>query len=506
MDETIYEPSPVQQEAHLCDARELLYGGTAGCGKTVFLRMDPFVTQMFGEVERWKAARAAGQNFRSVGHALYLRREFPMLIQFMTNLLDVAFKIDPDFHWSSEHKILTHPCGFKYQLGHLQKNDDYRLYDSNEYTWIGWDEGIQFAKQQYDMVCSRLRTTDPVLMRKLRIRIASNPDAPAEGLWLKERFVDPAPQGRKLLVERIKLSDGTTEERERLYIPARLSDNPNEQYRRDYETSLRQLPHHVMLARLEGRWDVVSDAFFAFEWQPEHHVVKPFPIPAGWPRGRAMDYGYKVACPVLWYAVTPDNDIVVYREVTFNHKVKEKDRKDAELVALAIRRIEKQHGEWDERNDCSKLSGPADNQISARIGTVGPSMEESMAAHGVYWEKCTKDKVASTAEFIRRLRDIPRKPGTRPGITFFDTCTHCIRTIPLIRIDPNDQEKPLDDDNNHWLNAIQYMVMHRMANPTEKEVADFEKRVEEFDEDDELGKFRAERMRGTEVGGGYFSG
>ena len=504
MTQVIYEPSKVQQEAHLCDARELLYGGTAGCGKTVFLRMDPFVVQMYGEIERWKAARAAGQTFRSVGHALYLRREFPMLIQFMTNLLDTAFKIDPDFHWSSEHKILTHPCGFKYQLGHLQKQDDWRLYDSNEYTVLLFDEAVQFSEQQYMMLCSRLRTTDPVLMRKLRIRLASNPDAPAEGLWVKKRFVDPAPGGRKLLTERIKLSDGTVEERERLYIPARLSDNPNGQYRRDYETSLRQLPHHVMLARLEGRWDVVSDAFFAYEWQPEHHVVEPFPIPAGWVKGRAMDWGYKVACPVLWYAITPDGDIVVYREVTFNHEVKEKDRKDAELVALAIRRIEMQHGEWDTRNDCSKLTGPADYQISSKTGTVGPSIEESMAVHGVYWQKSTKDKVASTAEFIRRLRDIPKKPGTRPGITFFNTCHHCIRTIPLIRTDPNNPEAPLDDNNNHWLNAIQYMVMSRMSSPTEQEVKNHERSVEEFDENDALGKYREARNAGSMVGSGYF--
>jgi hypothetical protein len=502
--ENIYTPSPVQQEAHLCDADELLYGGTAGPGKTVFLKMDPFETQIYGEIDRWNAMRAAGQNFRSVGWALYLRRTFPELEQFLVELLDTAFKIDPDFHWNSDKKILTHPCGYKYQMGHLQKPEDYRSYDSSQYTWLGIDEAIQFPEYPVRMICSRVRTTDPILIRKLRKRFASNPDAPAEGLWVKERFVDPAPAGRKLLVDRIKMSDGTYEERTRMYIPARLSDNPSAEFRRRYEADLRMLPHHVMLARLEGRWDVVSDAFFAYEWKPEHHVVKPYPIPAGWPRGRVMDMGYKVACPILWYAVTPDGDIVVYREVTFNHKVKEKDRKDAELVALAIRRIEKQHGEWDERNDCSKLSGPADNQISARIGTVGPSMEESMAGHGVYWEKCTKDKVASTAEFIRRLRDIPTKPGTRPGITFFDTCTHCIRTIPLIRIDPNNQEAPLDDDNNHWLNAIQYMVMHRMAQPTEREVTDFDKRNDPWDDDDELGKLRAER--GTAVGGGYFSG
>jgi hypothetical protein len=127
-----------------------------------------------------------------------------------------------------------------------------------------------------------------------------------------------------------------------------------------------------------------------------------------------------------------------------------------------------------------------------------------MAVHGVYWQKSTKDKVASTAEFIRRLRDIPKKPGTRPGITFFNTCHHCIRTIPLIRTDPNNPEAPLDDNNNHWLNALQYMVMSRMSSPTEQEVKNHERSVEEFDENDALGKYREARNAGSMVGSGYF--
>lgn len=495
-EDIIYQPSAVQQEAHLCDARELLYGGTAGCGKTVFMLHDPIQTQLYGEIERWESARAVGGRFKSKGHALYLRREFPMLQQVLSELLDVAHRIDPKVHWDAESKTFTFQCGFKYQLGHVQREEDWRIYDSNNYTWIGFDEAIQFMERQYIMICTRVRTTDSVLMRKLRIRLASNPDAPADGQWVKKRFVDPAPEGRKLLVEPIKMTDGSIEERTRVYIPARLSDNPNEQYRRDYEASLRQLPHHVMLARLGGDWNVVADAFFAWEWKPEVHMVKPFEIPKHWTRFRSGDWGYKKACPIYWWVLTPDGDLIAYREVTFNHEVPESKRKDVQLVALAIRKIEIAAGEWDMKRDCSKLTGPMDTQMWSQSGTIGPSMDETMAAHGVYWEKCTKDRVASTAEFIRRLRDIPTKPGTRPGITFFDTCRHAARTIPTIQTDKNNMEAPAEGGNDHWLNAIQYAVMYRAARPEQVEAP--EKNIEEFDDEEN------DVPVPTKAGGGYF--
>jgi hypothetical protein len=486
----------VQREAHTCQVREILYGGTAGCGKSVWLEWDPIITQVFGEHARFLEYRAKGVPWKSQGWAIHFRREFPMLQQTMAKVQEIVPKVDPGAHWNGDDKIWTFTCGYRYQFAHLQREQDYRIYDSSAYTAIYFDELIQFLESQYKFLSSRLRTGDPILRQKLRLCSATNPDAPPEGLWVKERFVDPAPDGRKVIVEDVQMSDGTIEETERLYIPARLGDNPDPAFRRDYEKTLRKLPYHVMKARLLGDWNIVEGAFFAHEWKPDVHVVEPFEIPSGWTRFRAMDWGYKEACVILWIAVNKEGDLVVYREVTFNHKVPESKRKDAQLVALSIRQIEIANGEWDLKRDCSKLTGPADTQIWAKMGTIGPSMYESFAHVGVYWEKCTKDEVASTAEVQRRLRDIPRSKQARPGVTVFRTCQRLIETFPTVKTDKDNSELP-DTKGQHWYDAFKYAVMHRAALPQHDEAPEPGSRT--FDgEEDELDNLRQRRssMRG----------
>jgi hypothetical protein len=359
----------------------------------------------------------------------------------------------------------------------------------NANTHIGFDEAIQFTKTQYDMLRGRLRSDDPILVNKLRIILATNPDAPFEGLWVKERFVDPAPQGRKLLSQTVNLDDGSSCTLTRIYIPARLSDNPNRQFARDYEASLRTLPAHIRKARLEGDWSAVEGAFFESEWNPSVHVVEPFEIPAHYPRFRIMDWGYKSPCPVMWGATDEEGNIILYREVTYNYKVKEPQRKDAELVAMAIKKLERQHGEWDERRQCSKLTGPADTQIWERRGTVGPSIVETMATYGVYWQPCTKDRLAATSELLRRLKDVPKSKNSRPGLIVFNTCVNLIRTMPTIKTDPANPELPMDGGDDHWLDCLMYACMYR--SPT----ADAKRKAFEEDEVSDLAQARVTKQR-----------
>ena len=499
----LYKPSDVQAEAHACrtgDFTELLYGGTAFSGKSLFLWWDPIITQVFREHERFVEYRRKGIDWRSRGWHLHLRRTFKMLKETIARLGEIIPKIDPGAHWSGEDHMWTFTCGYRYEFGHMENEDDWRMYDSRNLSSASFDEVIQTLKVQYDGIYQRVRSMDPELRQNLRLTSASNPDAPAEGVWVRERFVDPAPQGRKLLVDTVTTFDGSEVERARIYVPARITDNPDEQARKDYEVTLRQLPHHVMLARLMGDWNVIEGAFFAWEWKPEYHVVKPYAIPDNWTKFRCIDWGYKRACPVYHVAVDPDNNLIFYRETTYNHELKdEKYRRDAELVALSIREEEMKHGEWDDRRDISAITGPDDPKMRTNDGRVGVSIEETMESHGVYWDTGSKDIAGAVAELVRRLRDIPKDRKQRPGITFFDTCHEFIKRIGTIPTDKNDPEMPEHGGLHHWLDAVLCGCMYRAAktaHTTSPRPTDHP----DIDADDELSRAR---MRGRRSLGGF---
>lgn len=491
---TLYQPSDVQREAHYCEAREICYGGTQGCGKTWWLRWDPILTQVYdwngspGEHSRFLADKARGEKFESKGWALSLRRTYKDLEQTIQKVLGFIYKVDPGAEYSSKTYTIKLTCGYRIQFGHCKDEDDWRQYDSNEYSHIAMDEAIQFTLPQFNGIRRRLRCEDQVLNAKRRFILATNPDAPVEGKWVKERFYDPAPDGRKMLVTKVTMFDSSVEEYKRIFFPAFLADNPDPEFRKQTEIDLRTQPHHIMEARLFGKWDIVENGFFAHEWVPSVHVVKPFEIPKHWPRGRAMDWGYKKACPVMWFAKNEDGDIVVYREVTFNHNVTDGKRKDAQMVALAIKEIEKAHGEWDEKRKCSKLTGPADYQIKEERGGVGPTMEQTMANEGVYWINSIKARHAATTELVRRLKDRPVRPGAYPALRIFDTCANLKRIMPMILIDVDDPEVPLKDDNGHWLETLMYIVMYSMPDADKAG-----KGAEDDDESDELKTARARK-------------
>lgn len=470
----IYTPAPVQAEFHLCPANEILLGGAAGPGKSLALLMDPIQTQLVGEHQRWVDSR---KTYRSTGWALHLRRAFPRLQQTIERSQRMFRAIDPGVHWESDSHTWTFSCGYKIQFGHVQRDDDRFNYMSSEFTHIAWDELAEMSQAVYDFVNTRLRSSDPILQNKLRIVAASNPT----GNWVRDYFVAPAKEGRVLLRRSIILDDGTEETRTRIFIPATLKDNPDAGFRRKYEIELQDKPFHIREALLHGDWWVVAGAFFADSYVPRVHEVEPFKIPSGWYRYRAMDWGHKMPGSVGYYAVDTDENLVKYRELTFQGM-------DAREVAHLIKRTEQAAGEWDENRGCSRLSGPADTQIWSKTGTVGPSIAETMADEGVYWEMCTKNKPAAVMQLIGRLKDHGGK-NSAPGIRFFKTCKNTVRTIPSIGTDASNPELPDDSAGveDHWLDETLYACMHRMRVPKTDELPRSQKVI------DELGEARRKR-------------
>lgn len=483
-----YQASIWQKEFHELATDEALAGGSAGPGKSLALLMDP-MDQVWVEEQRCRAGEIT--RGESLGWAIHLRREFPRLQQTIHRSKLLFPKVDPNVKWIESDHMWRFSSGYKYQFGHLKDNDSFLNYRSNEYTWLGIDEvGEIEHKDIYDDLCLRVRTTDPVLARTKRVRCTSNP----VGNWVRDYFVDPAPHGRVVFRRKIDTGEGI-EERTRVFLPATLDDNPDPLFRREYRASLMDKPEHIQQALLYGNWYVVVGAYFADAWVMERVVVNPHPIPAGIKKFRSFDWGYRQPAVCLWWAVTPEDELICYRERTWNGP-RANRLYDAEQVALDIRRIEKEAGEWNVLADRSKLTGYADNQLWEERGHRGPTMASDMAGVGVVWQKATKGRRQAAQQVVKRLK--MRGYNGRPGLMFFSTCRMCISTVPSLKADESeDYEVPEKGPKDHWYDAVSYACA---ASPLPNENDQTEP---EIPDEVEENFYKAEARRGQYGYGGW---
>ena len=447
--EGAYTPSAWGQKFHDLRVDEALGGGSAGPGKSLVLLMDAneqIVLQhlrcQYGEF-RWGSAP---------GWALHLRKEFPRLEQTIDRAERMFRVLDPGVRWVNASHKFVFSSGFQYQFGHLNEANSYLNYRSNEFTWLGIDEIGEIPEQNtYEELVLRVRSTDRLLRHLLKVRCMSNPCAN----WVRELFVDPNPQGGEIIERDIKLSSGKTRTRSRVFLPARLSDNPDPEFQEQYETSLRDRPPHIKRALLDGDWYVVPGAFFAELWDSSKVVVKPFNIPSGWRRFRTGDWGYKDKCVILWWAVHPDGPLICYRERVYNGS-KAKKLYDAWGVANKIRDVESGNREWNRVTNRSRLGGWMDTQLWEERGHRGRSMADDMAEVGVFWSKVKKGRVQAAQQMIKRLNW--RGYDEIPGIMFFEDCQYCIKTIPAIGTDETEPEAPKMGGDDHGWDAVSYAV------------------------------------------------
>lgn len=324
----------------------------------------------------------------------------------------------------------------------------------NAQTHIAYDELVQFLREQYDNINTRLRSSDPVLRHMLKIRAMSNPMVQRDGeafsvdpAWVRERFVKPARGGGTVLEERTKRSDGREVVQRRMYLKATLYDNPDKDFVEQYEAKLLFSPPHIRAAMLHGDWFATAGSFFGEEWNSRIHVIRPHNIPHDWPQWRSLDWGYKKPGCIHWWAMDPDDNVICTREMYFvGLRVKE--------VGKMIVDAEKRMKLW--RRGASLITGPADTQLWEKRGDEGASKAESFAEMGISWVPADKRSRARNAERIAdRLKDHDNG-ATVPGIMFFETCPKVIETLPSIQSTPDDPETPLDGGDDHAFDSTGY--------------------------------------------------
>lgn len=438
VENVIFRPNPGPQTAFLAASeREVLYGGSAGGGKSYAILADPL---------------------RYIAHpqfsGLVLRHTTEELRELIWKSQEMYPKIYPGIKWSERKMQWQHPSGGKLWMSYLDRDEDVMRYQGLSFSYIAFDELTQWHSPfAWNYMRSRLRTAAPDL--PIFMRATTNPGGPGHQ-WVKKMFIDPAPFGQAFWATDIDTGQtmvfpkGHSKEGQplfkRRFIPARLSDNPYLADSGDYEAMLLSLPEHQRRQLLEGDWDIAEGAAFS-EFSRAVHVVEPYDIPHSWARFRACDYGYGSHSAVLWFAVAPDESIIVYRELYVSKVL-------AEDLAEMVLQLE----------DGEKIRyGVLDSSCWHRRGDTGPSIAERMIMKGCRWrpaDRSAGSRVAGKNEVHRRLQ-IDQFSG-KPRMVFFNTCTQIIADLPTLPIDKNNVEDiNTKVSNDHAYDALRYGLMSR---------------------------------------------
>jgi hypothetical protein len=233
-----------------CDA--LLYGGSAGGGKT-----------------HWLLVHMAGQMLDYPGNrGVIFRRVFPSLNRTIIPRAMAFLK-----HWAVYNKVehtFTFHNGSVLELGTLQYETDVDDYQGAEYGVIAFEEITEFTESQVDYFKSRLRA--PVEGARPHLVATTNPGGVGHK-WVKREWVRPSPddvvagsaQPMEVWSARPK---GDEPPMTRCFVPATLEDNPALTDRDpSYRNRLKAIKDAKKRKAYEkGDWDAIEEVEGAL-WQ-----------------------------------------------------------------------------------------------------------------------------------------------------------------------------------------------------------------------------------------------
>ena len=441
---TVWRPQPRQEAFIECPVFEILYGGARGGGKT-----DAVLGEFAEHADRY------GEN--AIG--LMVRRERTQLIETIERSRAIYGPLGATFQ--ETEKMWRFPNGARLRFAYLERDSDADNYQGHSYTRVYVEEIGTFPDPKPIMkLMATLRSGAGV---PCGFRATANPGGPGH-LWVKQRYIDHAPGGWHVKVEKFKNPwTGETIERDRVFIPSRVTEN--KYLGADYVANLQMLGSPTLVrAWLTGDWNVIEGAFFDC-WDSDRHTCAPFAIPDHWVRIRSGDWGSAKPFAVLWAAVVseeirsqdgftlPRGALVVYREWYGSAQNNNVGLKlTAEEVADGIKAREREEIQ----------NAVLDPACFARDG--GPSIAERMIVRGVMWRPADNKRVASKGAMGGwdqvRNRLVGQGPK-RPMIVIFDTCVNLIRTLPALQHDDLKPEDVDTDSEDHAPDALRYMCMSR---------------------------------------------
>lgn len=444
---TVWAPHPGSQVQFLtCPIFECLLEGTRGGGKTAALLMS--------------FAQYVGCGFGQAWRGVLFRETYPQLADVATKSKQWFRLFFPGAKFNESTYTWKFPDGEELLLRQGVKEDDYWDYHGHEYPWLGFEELTNWRSLAfYEMMHSCCRSSQPGMPRM--VRATTNPYGRGHAA-VKERFQ----LGTNGVAPGAIIKD--TAGRERTHVHSDIMENitllasdP------DYMATLDGIKdQNRKKAWRYGSWDINVGAFLADAWDPEKHVVKPFPIPSNWNIWMAMDWGYAKPYAIGWFAKDPEGKTYMWRELygiatdddgkpIANTGTKETPDKVAKRIIAR-----EAHDERVGYDISLRITGPdAFARGGSQYGTQN-THAQTMRRHGLkfrpWWAGPGSRKAG--AMLVKQMLE-------QDELAFFDTCTHAIRTVPTINPDPDDPDDVATDEEDHAFDMLKAAVMRRTGTP-----------------------------------------
>jgi hypothetical protein len=421
-----------------CPVFEVFYGGARGGGKTE------------GSIGDW-LSHSGTYGEGAIG--IFFRRKYVQLAEVIARTKQLFPKLGGKYN--EQRREWTMPGGGRLKFAYLENDSDAEEYQGHSYTRVYVEEVTNFpSPAPIDKLRACLRSGAGV---PTGMRLTGNPGGAGHN-WVKKRYIDPAPQGFKVMKESCEMViDGrtVTVELDRVFIPSKLKDNHllllNDP---TYVLRLRQSGSEALVkAWLEGDWNIVDGAFFP-EFGEKHILSSEWRarIPPHTLKFRAHDWGSAKPFSTGWYAVSdgtwglPEGALYRFQEWYGSCGTNKGLRMTADMVAKGTIEREKQH---------IIRYGIADPAIFIKNG--GPSIGETMSLHGCAWKKADNKRIPGWQQVRQRLVGIDGEPM----LYLDETCTALIEQLQTIQHDEGDSEDLDTEAEDHALDELRYGCMSR---------------------------------------------
>jgi hypothetical protein len=443
----------------LSPADELLVGGSAGPGKSYFLRAASIIWAL--DVPGIQIFLFRRLYKELLPNHIYGDNKYMMMLKEMIDAGDVEF--------NKSEGVFSFWNGSRIQLCHAQYPDDVLIYLGAEFNVLLIDEATQFLEKMLRFLRSRVRLGSLDVGDKWRGRLpkivyGTNPGGPSHN-YLKSGFVDHGP-GK---LHRAPEDDGGML---REFIPALYTDNivmmKNDP---TYASRLKGLGDEKLVeAYLKGSWDISADGMFAADWDPKVHIVDHVDIPASWKIDRGYDHGTSAPACGLYFAESngeqvvmdgvvrylPKRSLIVIGEVYLaDEKYNGLNLTPGEIGARLVKY------EFAKKLRQRVKPGPADSAIfEAAPGYE--SVGKKLGAAGVTFVKA--DKTPGSRKrgvvFVKQMlqASVERKPD-QAHIYVHRSCAHLIRTLPNLPKCPDDPDDVDSQSEDHAFDTLRYRVL-----------------------------------------------